>query len=86
MLARLRGGSLASRASDVRDFILRNVIPYAGDDSFLVGPSQRTLAVWRKPQPYFAEERKKGVPDVSASPACRSWRTVWRRSSTPRCM
>src|SRR5690242_18520938 len=46
---------------NVRDFIVRNVTPYAGDEKFLAGPSQRTKAVWAKLQPYFAEERKKGV-------------------------
>ena len=29
-------------AIDVRDFIVRNVTPYDGDESFLVGPSART--------------------------------------------
>src|SRR6478672_1263070 len=46
---------------DLRDFILRNVSPYYGDESFLVGPSKRTKAVWEKLQPYFVEERKRGV-------------------------
>jgi formate C-acetyltransferase len=51
---------------NVRDFIVRNVKPYAGDEKFLAGPSQRTKAVWAKLQPYFAEERKKGVLAVDA--------------------
>ena len=46
---------------NVRDFIVRNVAPYAGDEKFLAGASARTKAVWAKLQPYFAEERKKGV-------------------------
>ena len=54
-------------AIDVRDFIVRNVRPYEGDDGFLAGPSARTKAVWDKLQPYFAEERKKGVLDVDAA-------------------
>ena len=54
-------------AIDVRDFILRNVSPYDGDESFLAGPSERTKAVWAKLQPYFDEERKKGVLDVDAA-------------------
>lgn len=33
-------------AIDVRDFIVRNVAPYEGDETFLVGPSPRTKAVW----------------------------------------
>ena len=48
---------------DVRDFIVRNVTPYTGDETFLVGSSGRTKAVWAKLQPYFEEERKKGVLD-----------------------
>jgi formate C-acetyltransferase len=46
---------------NVRDFIVRNVTPYAGNEDFLAGASQRTKAVWAKLQPYFADERKKGV-------------------------
>ena len=53
-------------AIDVRDFIQRNVTPYDGDESFLVGPSERTKAVWAKLQPYFKEEIRKGVLDVDA--------------------
>src|SRR3954469_7866418 len=53
---------------DVRDFIVKNVTPYPGDETFLVGPSKRTRAVWEKLQPYFQEERKKGVLAVDAKP------------------
>ena len=51
---------------NVRDFIVRNVTPYSGDEKFLTGPSKRTKAVWDKLQPYFQEERKKGVLAVDA--------------------
>jgi formate C-acetyltransferase len=51
---------------DVRDFIVTNVTPYDGDETFLAGPSKRTKAVWEKLQPYFREERKKGVLAVDA--------------------
>src|SRR5208282_2599180 len=51
---------------DVRDFIARNVTPYLGDEKFLTGPSQRTSTVWKKLQPYFEQERKKGVLAVDA--------------------
>jgi formate C-acetyltransferase len=51
---------------NVRDFIVRNVTSYSGDEKFLAGASQRTKAVWAKLQPYFAEERKKGVLAVDA--------------------
>ena len=54
-------------AIDVRDFIQRNVTPYQGDESFLAGPSVRTLAVWDKLRPYFEEERRRGVLDVDAA-------------------
>ena len=50
----------------MRDFIVRNVTPYSGDEKFLAGPSKRTKAVWDKLQPYFQEERKKGVLAVDA--------------------
>src|SRR6201999_1511218 len=39
---------------------------YTGNEDFLAGPSQRTKAVWAKLQPYFADERKKGVLAVDA--------------------
>ena len=51
---------------DVRDFIVRNVTPYSGDEAFLAGPSNRTKAVWEKLQPYFRDERKKGVLAVES--------------------
>jgi formate C-acetyltransferase len=51
---------------DVRDFIAHNVTPYEGDETFLAGPSRRTKAVWEKLQPYFQEERQKGVLAVDA--------------------
>jgi formate C-acetyltransferase len=51
---------------DVRDFIIRNVTPYEGDEKFLAGPSKRTAAVWKKLQPYFKDEQKKGVLAVDA--------------------
>ena len=53
-------------AIDVRDFIASNVSPYGGDEKFLVGPSKRTQSIWAKLQPYFKEERQKGVLAVDA--------------------
>src|SRR5882757_865851 len=53
-------------AIDVREFIVANATPYNGDESFLAGPTARTKAVWAKLQPYFEEERKKGVLAVDA--------------------
>ncbi|MGB9001379.1 MAG: pyruvate formate lyase family protein, partial [Pseudolabrys sp.] len=50
----------------MRDFIVRNVTPYTGDEKFLAPASAKTKAVWAKLQPYFQEERKKGVLAVDA--------------------
>lgn len=52
---------------DVRDFIVKNVTPYDGDERFLVGPTERTRKVWATLQPYFKDERKKGVLAVDAT-------------------
>jgi len=51
---------------DVRNFIVRNVTPYTGDEKFLAPATARTKAVWAKLQPFFQEERKKGVLAVDA--------------------
>lgn len=56
-----------SKTINVRDFIVHNVTSYTGDEKFLAPASQRTKAVWAKLQPYFAEERKKGVLAVDAA-------------------
>ena len=47
----------------------KNVTPYDGDGAFLAGATERTKAIWEKLQPLFAEERKKGVLDVSQIPS-----------------
>ncbi|MBD0322645.1 MAG: formate C-acetyltransferase [Aldersonia sp.] len=49
---------------DVRDFIQRNYTPYEGDASFLVGPTERTTALWGKLAAMFPAEREKGIYDV----------------------
>ena len=57
-----------SREVDVRDFIQKNVTPYADDAGFLVGPTARTEALWAKLKDLLAAERAKGgVLDVDAS-------------------
>src|SRR5215813_12255492 len=56
-----------TRSIEVRDFILENVTPYEGDESFLASPTERTKAVWAALQPSLREEAKKGVLDVDAS-------------------
>ena len=52
---------------DVRDFIVRNVTPYEGDENFLKDATQRTRKVWEKLQPFFREEQRKGVLAVDAA-------------------
>src|SRR5215471_5666641 len=52
---------------NVRDFIVRNVTPYTGDEEFLAPASAKTKAVWAKLQRYFQEEREKGVLAVDAT-------------------
>ena len=60
---------------DVRDFIVRNVTRYLGDEQFLAGPSERTKAVWEKLQPYFQDgERKAFLPSMPRHRR-RCWRT-----------
>ncbi len=52
---------------DVRDFLQKNYRPYAGDSSFLSGPSDKTSRLWNKCQELLrAEYRKGGVLDVDA--------------------
>ncbi len=57
-------GQTWRRSIDVRDFIQANRTPYEGDESFLAGPTERTLALWRKLSAMFPEERRRGVYDV----------------------
>jgi formate C-acetyltransferase len=54
---------------DTRDFIQRNVEPYTGDAGFLAGATPRTRKVWEALTPLLAEERRKGVLDVSQEPS-----------------
>lgn len=51
---------------DVRDFIIANFDPYAGDSSFLNGPTARTTAVWNELLEMFPKERLQGVYDIDA--------------------
>lgn len=52
---------------DVRDFIQKNYTPFEGDDSFLAGPTERTLKIWEILSGMFPEERERGVYDVDAT-------------------
>ena len=54
---------------DVRDFIQQNYTPYQGNESFLAPATSRTTQLWEKLRTLFAEERKKGVLDVSPIPS-----------------
>jgi formate C-acetyltransferase len=54
---------------DVREFIQRNYTPYEGDESFLQGATPRTLRMWETLQPLLAQEREKGILDVSQVPS-----------------
>lgn len=45
---------------DVRDFIQKNYTPYEGDDSFLVGPTERTTKLWDDVMALLLKEREQG--------------------------
>ena len=45
---------------NVRDFIQKNYTPYDGDDSFLVGPTQRTKDLWDQVLELSKKEREAG--------------------------
>ena len=45
---------------DVRDFIQKNYTPYEGDDSFLVGPTERTTKLWDDVMTLMLKEREQG--------------------------
>ncbi|HOA79616.1 MAG TPA: formate C-acetyltransferase [Defluviitaleaceae bacterium] len=49
---------------DVRDFIQKNYAPYEGDDSFLAGPTKRTLKLWDEVIELTKLEREKGILDA----------------------
>ena len=53
---------------NVTDFVKNNITPYLGDASFLVGPTERTKAVWNKCLEALAEERaNNGVRSLDPS-------------------
>ena len=45
---------------NTRDFIQKNYRPYDGDESFLEGPTDATVSLWKKVQQLQKEERAKG--------------------------
>jgi formate C-acetyltransferase len=54
---------------DVRDFIQQNYEPYEGDELFLAAATGRTRRIWERLKELFAEERRKGVLDISQIPS-----------------
>jgi formate C-acetyltransferase len=54
---------------DVRDFIQQNYRPYEGDETFLAAATSRTKRIWERLNELFAEERRKGVLDISPIPS-----------------
>lgn len=57
-------GFIWKREINVRDFIQHNYTPYDGDESFLAGPTARTVKVWSRLSEMFKTEREKGVYDA----------------------
>lgn len=57
-------GFIWKREINVRDFIQHNYTPYEGDESFLAGPTERTLKIWNILTEMFKTEREKGVYDA----------------------
>ena len=49
---------------NVRDFIKNNYKPYLGDESFLVGPTEKTKKILKKYEDICKEEEKKHVIDI----------------------
>uniref|UniRef100_UPI0040276C99 pyruvate formate lyase family protein n=1 Tax=Candidatus Cryptobacteroides bacterium TaxID=3085639 RepID=UPI0040276C99 len=45
---------------NVADFVYRNIVPYEGDASFLMGPSDRTNKLWQECIEALEEERERG--------------------------
>lgn len=45
---------------DVRDFIMKNVTPYEGDESFLEGPTEATIKLWDQVMELSKKEREAG--------------------------
>lgn len=53
-------GRLWKEEINVRDFIQNNYTPYSGDESFLSGPTQRTVVLWDKLKELQKKERAAG--------------------------
>ena len=53
-------GRIWKEEVNTRDFIQKNYTPYAGDESFLAGPTEATDKLWGALQRLQKEERAKG--------------------------
>ena len=53
-------GRIWKEEINVRDFIQSNYTPYEGDDSFLVGPTDRTKKLWDEVLKLYEKERENG--------------------------
>jgi formate C-acetyltransferase len=60
---------LWQREVNVRDFIQQNYEPYDGDGSFLARATERTKGLWARLNALFAEERRKGILEISQIPS-----------------
>lgn len=49
-----------TREVNVREFILKNFIPYEGNDLFLTDPTEKTKKLWAKVMDLAKQEREKG--------------------------
>lgn len=49
---------------DIKSYLNENVTPYFGDESFLMGPTERTLRSWNRCEELIELERQKGILDV----------------------
>jgi len=57
-----------ARKVNVNDFIINNITPYVGDETFLVGPTQNTTDLWKIVSDLTKQERENGgVLDVDVN-------------------
>jgi formate C-acetyltransferase len=49
---------------NVREFIQKNYSSYTGDESFLIGATERTEALWKQVKELMKVEREKGILDA----------------------
>jgi formate C-acetyltransferase len=52
---------------DVRNFIQTNYTPYTGDETFLMGATERTQKLWQCVADLMKTEREKGILDVDTA-------------------